>query len=63
MPYAQFDRSQLKIQPLALRLNDLDKSCMVPLDTPPKPDLDPAIGRIGQWLEHARRGNRARCKG
>jgi len=60
MPYAQFDRSQLKIQPLALRQNDLDKSCLVPRDTPPKPDLDPAIGRIGQWLDHARRGNRAR---
>lgn len=60
MPYPQFDRSLLKIQPLSLRQNDLDKSCLVSLDTPPKPDLDPAIGRIGQWLEHARRGNRSR---
>lgn len=60
MAYPLFDRSQLKIQPLALRQNDLDKSCLVPLDTPPKDGLDPAIPRIGQWLEHARRKNRSR---
>ena len=60
MAYPQFDRSQLKVQPLALRQNDLDRSCLVPLQTAAKPDLDPAIARMGAWLEHARRGNRAR---
>ena len=41
MPYPQFDRSRLKLRPLAERENDLDLSSVMPLDAE-IPDLDNA---------------------
>ena len=37
MPYPIFDRSRLRIQPLAQRQHDLNLSALLPLDAPPCP--------------------------
>jgi hypothetical protein len=60
MPYAAFDRSRLKIQPLARREHDLELSVMLPLDAPP-PDFDhPAMTMLGQRLVEGRARGSAR---
>ena len=59
MPYPLFDRSRLRIQPLAARQHDLDLSILVPLDA--DPDFhDPAIPVLGQRLAEARSRGAAR---
>jgi hypothetical protein len=55
-----FDRSRLRIQPLAARKHDLDLSCILPLDTPPPSFSHPAIPELGQALVEARRRGAAR---
>jgi hypothetical protein len=60
MPFPMFDRSRLKIQPLAKRRHDLDLSTMLPLDTPLPPFPHPALPHLGQRLVDAKERRRAR---
>ncbi len=60
MPFPQFDRSRLRIQPLAQRQNDLDLSVLLPLDAPPSNFSHPAIDLLGKRLVEARRKGAAR---
>src|SRR6266404_4411961 len=60
MPYPAFDRTRLRIQPLASRRHDLDLSTLLPLDAP-RPSLEnPAMTVLGQRLAQARQQGRAR---
>jgi hypothetical protein len=60
MPYAAFDRSRLRIQPLARRAHDLDLSVVLPLDMPPPALAHPALPVLGRRLVEARRSGGAR---
>jgi hypothetical protein len=60
MPYPTFDRSRLRIKPLAERQNDLDLSTILPLDAPLPPYSHDAVPVLGKRLAAARRGGRAR---
>jgi hypothetical protein len=60
MPFPTFDRSRLKIQPLAQREHDLDLSVILPLDAPPQDFAHPAIPVLGQRLAAAKKQGRAR---
>jgi hypothetical protein len=60
MPYPLFDRSRLRLRPLAEREHDLDLSVLLPLDAPLPPYDHPALPVIGTRLASARRGGRAR---
>jgi hypothetical protein len=60
MPYPSFDRSRLKIRPLAEREHDLDLSVILPLDAPLPPYENAAIPLLGKRLAAARRNGRAR---
>jgi hypothetical protein len=60
MPYPAFDRSRLRIQPLAQRQHDLDLSALLPLDAPPPPFADPAVPVLGRRLVEARGRGAAR---
>jgi hypothetical protein len=60
MPYPAFDRSRLRVQPLANRAHDLDLSVIVPLDAPLPPFADPALPTLGRRLVAARQRGAAR---
>jgi hypothetical protein len=60
MPYPLFDRSRLKIQPLARRQHDLDLSAVLPLDAPLPDFAHPALSVLGRRLVEARRRGAAR---
>lgn len=60
MPYPQFDRSRLRVQPLAQRHHDLDLSVLLPLDAPLPPFEHSALPMLGERLAEARRKGRAR---
>jgi hypothetical protein len=60
MPYPAFDRSRLRIQPLAQRQHDLDLSVLLPLDAELPPFHHPAFPVLGQRLVQARVEGRAR---
>src|SRR4030095_10303486 len=60
MPYPAFDRSRLRIQPLARRAHDLDLSVVLPLDAPLPPSADPALPALGRRLAAARQRGAAR---
>ena len=60
MPFPLFDRSRLRIQPLAQRHNDLDLSVLLPLGTEPPAYDHPALPVLGRRLVEARRQGRAR---
>jgi hypothetical protein len=60
MPYPAFDRSRLRIQPLAARQHDLDLSAVLPLDAALPAFEDPALPVLGQRLVAARRQGAAR---
>jgi hypothetical protein len=60
MPFPAFDRSRLRVRPLAERAHDLDLSALLPLDAPAAPDPDPALPALGRRLARARRGGGAR---
>jgi hypothetical protein len=60
MPFPAFDRSRLRIQPLALRQHDLDLSAVLPLDAPLPPFAHPAIPELGQRLVRAKQIGAAR---
>jgi hypothetical protein len=60
MPYAQFDRSQLRLRPLAERQHDLDLSVQLALDAPLPAFEHPALPVLGRRLVQARAGGAAR---
>jgi hypothetical protein len=60
MPYPAFDRSRLRIQPLANRQHDLDLSCVLPLDAPLPDFTHPAILELGRRMRIARERGAAR---
>jgi hypothetical protein len=60
MPFPAFDRSRLKIKPLAQREHDLDLSVILPLDAPPPGFAHLAIPVLGQRLAAAKKQDRAR---
>ncbi len=60
MPYPLFDRSRLRIQPLAQREHDLHLADVLPLDAPLPPFDHAAIPMLGQRLVEARRRGSAR---
>jgi hypothetical protein len=60
MPYPQFDRSRLRIQPLAQRQHDLDLSILLPLDSPLPAFEHSALPKLGQRLVVARQQARSR---
>jgi hypothetical protein len=60
MAYPTFDRSRLKIKPLAERRHDLDLSVILPLDAPLPAFTHPALPVVGQRLADARQHGRAR---
>ena len=60
MPYPLFDRSRLRIQPLAQRRHDLDLSVFLPLDAPLPAFEHVALPVLGRRLAEARRQGTAR---
>jgi hypothetical protein len=60
MPYPQFDRSRLHIQPLANRRHDLDFSVVLPLDAAPPDFSHAALPALGRGLVDARNRGAAR---
>src|SRR5262245_19861354 len=54
MPFPAFDRSRLRLQPLAVRQHDLDLSAVLPLDAPLPEFSDPALPILGRRLVEAR---------
>jgi hypothetical protein len=60
MPYPAFDRSRLRIQPLAGRQHDLDLSVMLALDAPLPEFGDPALPLLGRGLAEARQRGSSR---
>src|SRR6516225_3127264 len=60
MSHLIFDRSRLRIQPLASRHNDLDLSVLLPLDAAPPLFNHPALPLLGRRLVDARRCSASR---
>jgi hypothetical protein len=60
MPYPIFDRSRLRIQPLAQRQHDLTLASLLPLDGVLPPFDHPALSILGRRLVEARRQHSAR---
>jgi hypothetical protein len=60
MPYPQFDRARLRIQPLAQRQHDLNLSAMLPLEASCPAFDHPAVPVLARRLIEARRQGRAR---
>jgi hypothetical protein len=60
MPYPMFDRSRLRIRPLAERRHDLDLSALLPLNAPLPAFDHPALPVLGAALERARQQGQAR---
>jgi hypothetical protein len=60
MPYLAFDRSRLRIQPLAQRQNDLELSVLLTLDAPLPAFAHPALPLLGRKLVEAERRGAAR---
>src|SRR5438876_937817 len=60
MPYPIFDRSRLRLQPLAQRQHDLDLSVILPLDAPRPSFAHPAMPVLGRKLVEARAVKAAR---
>src|SRR5205823_1574108 len=56
MPYPQFDRSRLRVQPLAARRHDLTLADLLPIDAPPSQFEHPAIPILAERLVLARSG-------
>jgi hypothetical protein len=60
MPYPTFDRSRLRVQPLARRKHDLNLSMVLTLDATLPPFQNPAVGVLGRRLAEARRRGSSR---
>lgn len=59
MPLEQFDRSRLKLRPLAERMHDVDRSVMVYPDSPRQPFAHEAIPQIAERIVTAASAGRA----
>jgi hypothetical protein len=59
MPYPAFDRSRLKLKPLAERKHDLDLSAILPLEDPLPPFEHPSLPIIAECIRQARERNAA----
>ncbi|MCU0501976.1 MAG: hypothetical protein MUC51_09455 [Anaerolineae bacterium] len=57
MPYPQFDRSRLKLNPLAERVHDMTLADMLPLDAAGEPFEHPSLPVIAQRILQARRND------
>jgi hypothetical protein len=55
MPYPMFDRSRLKLKPLAERVHDMTLADVLPLDAAGEPSEHPALPVIAQRILQARR--------
>lgn len=60
MPFPHFDRSRLRIQPLAARSHDLSLADLLPLEDAPSAFTHPALSELGRRLVAAKRQGRAR---
>ncbi|MCX7699660.1 MAG: hypothetical protein N2039_02160 [Gemmataceae bacterium] len=60
MPFPQFDRSRLRIQPLSARVHDLTLDRFLALDDPPSDFSHPALPILGERLIAAQQRNSAR---
>jgi hypothetical protein len=60
MPFPRFDRSRLRVRPLAERQHDLDLSVVLPLDALLPPFKHPALPTLGLRLVEARQSGSAR---
>jgi hypothetical protein len=60
MPYPQFDRSRLRVQPLSNRRHDLTLADIFPLDAEAPAFDHPAMPILGERLAGAKRDGRAR---
>ena len=58
MPFSQFDRSRLVLQPLAQRVHDLDRSALIFPDSPRQPFSHPAIPLLAERIVAAARAGR-----
>jgi hypothetical protein len=59
MSFAQFDRRQLRMQPLGKRIHDLDRSCLIFPDTPREPFFHEALAEIADLIVTAAENQRA----
>jgi hypothetical protein len=55
MPYFMFDRSKLKLKPLAERTHDMALADVLPLDAPGEPFDDPQLEQVAERIMRARR--------
>src|SRR5581483_9746950 len=60
MPFPKFDRSRLRIRPLAERHHDLDWTILLPLGSTLPPFSHPALPTIAKRLVDARNSSSAR---
>jgi len=60
MPFSEFDRSRLRIQPLAQRQHDLDLTALLPLEAPLPAFSHPAIPELGRRLVKAKQAGASR---
>jgi hypothetical protein len=60
MPYPTFDRSQLRIQPLAQRQHDLTLDILLSLDAPLEPFTHEALPILGRRLQLAKQASSSR---
>jgi hypothetical protein len=58
--YRQFDRSRLRLKPLAERVHDLARDRWLDLDAPAAPFTDPSIAPIADRMRRARQSGAAR---
>lgn len=58
MPYPVFDRSALRLRPLAARAHDLHLADALPLGAPAPPFDHPALPIVAERVKHARRAGR-----
>ncbi|MGQ9592959.1 MAG: hypothetical protein ACUVXH_00365 [Anaerolineae bacterium] len=54
MPYPEFDRSKLRLKPLAERVHDMTLADLLPLDAPVPPLDDPNLDRVAERVVQAR---------
>ncbi len=54
MPYPIFDRSRLKLKPLAERVHDMTLADVLPLDAPPPPFDDANLSQVAHRIVQAR---------
>src|SRR5437764_6997587 len=58
MPYPQFDRSQLKLKPLAERVHDMKLDYILDPNAPVPPVADPALPELAERIAAAHRNGR-----